>query len=345
MNLDQIRYFVAAYEEGSISKAAEREHCTQPGVSAQIKSLEAMVSHTLFKRHARGVTPTVAGRHFYASCTEVLKAVKGARQRMFDLAGSVAGKINLGVPPTFFKRALPSMLPIYLSAHPYVDVRLAEAYSGTLTDWVVAGEIDAAIVTEPPAHLGLETAHFFRDRLVLVSGRSGTTEVTPQRSLGSHKHGPDHLTGADLAKLKLILPSAKHSLRRVVENAVRLGVTASGKILEVDGLLGTLELVRNSDWATVLPAAAVMDEVSTGRLTAEPISNPELWLDYFLIQTREVSASVACRDFFQCLKKTLEDISKTCDDWQNRQTLTELRHEMSQSIIASTRDRRHSRST
>jgi DNA-binding transcriptional LysR family regulator len=33
--------------------------------------------------------------------------------------------------------------------HPFVDVRIAEAYSGTLTDWVVSGQLDVAIVTEP----------------------------------------------------------------------------------------------------------------------------------------------------------------------------------------------------
>ena len=91
MDLRQIRYFVAVYEEGSFSKAAQRERCTQPGLSVHIQRLEAMLSQRLFERNARGVTATAAGRHFYACCTEVLSAVKTANQRMLDLAGSVAG--------------------------------------------------------------------------------------------------------------------------------------------------------------------------------------------------------------------------------------------------------------
>ena len=67
VDLKEIRCFVAAYEEGSFTKAAEREHCTQPGLSVSIQRLESMVSHKLFDRHAGGVTPTVAGRHLYAS--------------------------------------------------------------------------------------------------------------------------------------------------------------------------------------------------------------------------------------------------------------------------------------
>jgi len=118
LDLKQIRCFVAAYEEGSFSKAALPEHCTQPGLSVYIQRLETMLAHRLFDRRARGVTPTIAGRHFYACCADVIKTVSIAKQRMLDIAGNVAAHINLGVSPTLFKGVLPWMLPDYLSAHP-----------------------------------------------------------------------------------------------------------------------------------------------------------------------------------------------------------------------------------
>ena len=302
LDLKQIRCFVAACEEGSFSKAALREHCTQPGLSVYIQRLEAMLAHRLFDRKARGVTPTIAGRHFYVCCADVLKTVSVAKQRMLDMAGNVAANINVGVSPTLFKGVLPWMLPDYLSAHPYVDVRLAEAYSGTLTDWVVSGEVEVAIVTRPPVHFGLEATHFFRDRLVLVTRRSGTR----------HKgRRPRRRHSGELQELKLILPSPRHSLRQVIEAAaVRLGAEGSGRILEIDGMLGTLELVRNSDWATVVASIAVMDEVKQGRLVAEPIYGPELWLDFYLIRTKDRLLSPACGDFLYWLKETLTRVAK-----------------------------------
>jgi len=296
MDLKQIRCFVAAYEEGSFSRAAQREHCTQPGLSVYIQRLESIVAHRLFERKARGVIPTIAGRHFYACCADVLKTVAVAKQRMLDMAGSVATQINIGVSPTLFKGVLPWMLPDYLSTHPYVDVRLAEAYSGTLTTWVISGEVEVAIVTKPPVHLGLEATHFFRDRLVLVTSPNGGSQKGRRASRR-------HLS--ELGELKLVLPSPRHSLRQVIEAGVRLGTTASGRVLEVDGMLGTLELVRNSDWATVVASIAVMDEVKQGRLVAEPICDPELWLDFYLIRTKDTLLSVACRDFLDRLMQTL----------------------------------------
>jgi DNA-binding transcriptional LysR family regulator len=302
LDLKQIRCFVAAYEEGSFSKAALREHCTQPGLSVYIQRLETMLAHRLFDRKARGVIPTIAGRHFYACCADVINTVSIAKQRMLDMAGNVATDINVGVSPTLFKGVLPWMLPDYLSAHPYVDVRLAEAYSGTLTEWVVSGEVQVAIVTKPPFHFGLETTHFFRDRLVLV---------TRKRSTRQQGQRPRRRSSAELQKLKLILPSPRHSLRQVIDAAaVRLGAKGSGRILEIDGMLGTLELVRNSDWATVVASIAVMDEVKQGRLLAEPIYGPELWLDFYLIHTRDQPLSPACREFLHWLKETLSRVAK-----------------------------------
>ena len=296
MDLKQIRCFVAAYEEGSFSKAALRENCTQPGLSIYIQCLETTLAHRLFDRRARGVTPTIAGRHFYACCVEILKSVGAARQRMLDMAGSVATQINIGISPTLSKGVLPLMLPQYMAAHPYVNVRFAEAYSGTLAEWVVSGEVEVAIVTRPAAHLGLETSHFVRDRLVLVT--------RPEYKIGTKRRTLRRST-SELASLHLILPSARHSLRQVIDAVVRLDETSPGRIIEIDGMLSTLELVRKSDWATVVGSLAVADDVRHRRLVAHHIYAPELWLDFYLIRNKSSLLSVACQEFLHRLKEAV----------------------------------------
>jgi LysR family transcriptional regulator, nitrogen assimilation regulatory protein len=299
MDLKQIRCFVAAYEEGSFSKAAQREHCTQPGLSLYIQCLESMLSHRLFERKARGVTPTIAGRHFYACCTDILRVIGTSKQRMLELTSSIPTAITVGISPSISAGVLPWMLPDYLATHPYVDLRLVEANGGTLSDWVMSGEVDMAIAARPPVHRGLETSHFFRDRLVLVT-RPDATHGRKRRAV--------HRNASDLGKLKLILPSAKHSLRQVVESAVRIGAAGSGRLLEIDGMLGTLELVQKSDWAAIVAGTAVAQAVKQGRLVAEPIYGPELWLDFYLIRQTNAVLSVACREFLQLLQETIKKV-------------------------------------
>jgi DNA-binding transcriptional LysR family regulator len=87
-----------------------------------------------------------------------------------------------------------------------------------------------------------------------------------------------------------------------------LGGGASGRVLDIDGMLGTLELVRNTDWATIAAKIVVDEEVREGKLDAQPIANPELWLELFLVQVKSVCLPAACRDFLDRLKKTQERI-------------------------------------
>jgi len=302
MDLKQIRCFVAAYEEGSFSKAARREHCTQPGLSVYVQKLESMLAHRLFERNAVGVTPTVAGKHFYACCTDVLKAVRAAKQTMLNLSGNLAGTIKVGVSPSIFKGALATMLPGYMSDHPYVNVRIAEAYSGSLAEWVASGELDVAIVNQPSVHLGLDAAHFFRDSLVVARRANGT----PGRKGRVRKQ----ILAKDLHKLKLILPTQKHALRQFIDGVLHTGNSRTGKILEIDGMLGTLEIVRSSEWATIVPSIAVASEVKRGKLVAERISDPVLWIDFFQVHTRNTLLSLACQDFLSRLREALQRISQ-----------------------------------
>jgi len=70
-------------------------------------------------------------------------------------------------------------------------------------------------------------------------------------------------------------------------------------------------MVRNSDWSTVVGSTAVMQDVKQGRLVAEPIYGPELWLDFYLIRTKDALPSVACQDFLDRLKATLDQVVQT----------------------------------
>ena len=58
LDLKKVRHFVAVYEEGSISKAAERENIAQPALTVHVRQLEAEFGAKLFERSARGVHPT-----------------------------------------------------------------------------------------------------------------------------------------------------------------------------------------------------------------------------------------------------------------------------------------------
>ncbi len=307
--IQEIRYFTAAYEEGNFTRASEREHCTQSGLSTHIKYLESLLSQQLFERHARGVTPTVAGRCFYECCTNVLGSVKAARQRMLELVGNAGSKVNIGVPLTFGRSVLSSALQTYLGNYPFVEIRMTEGLSDNISGFVEIGALEVAIVTEPPASLGLESTQFFSDRLVLVVGPKGKAEARKSAASSLKRGQTAGPRPISEKRLKLVLSSRKHVSRRAIDSKLRLESIVSQNILEIDGLEARLELVRNSEWATIVPAFAVARDVREGRLWAERIPGVDISLDYFLVQRKGVPVSAACKDFLQIMKEELLRVS------------------------------------
>ena len=153
ISLLQIRYFVAVFEEGGFSQAAGRENCAQPGLSVHIRNLEDSLGEPLFERSVNGVTPTPAGQRFYRHAVSILRSVRAAELDISEMSDQVSGLVRAGLIPSAARGLLPSMLPGFVDAYPRIDLRLVQAYSGTLIDWLLSGELDFVLVDEPSVGL------------------------------------------------------------------------------------------------------------------------------------------------------------------------------------------------
>ena len=307
MDLRHIRSFIAVYEEGSINRAAARLHCAQPSLSLQLRNLEESMSVTLFERHARGARPTPAAERFYQHCIAILGEVESAEQHMRDWAREIAGALTVGLIPTITKSVLPKVLPDYTERLPSVDIRVVEAYTGTLTDWVVSGELDFAIVTEPPDEEGLVLRALSAEPLALVSGaKSGFTHLTPVRL-------PN-----DMPPIKLVIPSPQHSLRGVIERHIRVGDIEVERLLEMDGLFGAMEFLHKSDWSSILPVSTVVDDMTSGKFVVNPIVEPVMMIEYYLIHQAQRPLDRASRELVDGLETALKQSATNWSEWQQK---------------------------
>ena len=76
--LRQIRAVIAVCEEGSFTRAAERENATQSGISQHVATVERTLGVQLFERSARGIAPTPAGLRYYKRCVEAVGRLEHA---------------------------------------------------------------------------------------------------------------------------------------------------------------------------------------------------------------------------------------------------------------------------
>lgn len=161
MELRQLEYLVAVVEEANFTRAADRLHVAQPGVSAQIRKLERELGQELLDRSGRAVRPTEAGAAVLPYARAALAAVAGARQAVDELAGLVRGRVTVGTVTSLGPAIdLPGLLAGFHRDHPAVEIGLMEDTSDRLAQEVVTGRIDLAVVSlpdgPPPAGLGVQ---------------------------------------------------------------------------------------------------------------------------------------------------------------------------------------------
>ena len=258
VDIRKIRLFVAVYEAGSITRAAEREHIAQPALTVHIQQIEDELKVKLFERSAQGVNPTPAGRHFYGICQDLMRRLETVGEEMQAFSGEVAGPIAAGIMPSICHGPLAPVLARYTATFPNVAVRIVEGLSGTLAEWVLSDKVDFAICNRPAATLGLSLRLLVTDRLVLVSAPNGERMPFAPCRLG------------EIANLKLVLPSPNHFLRHTLDHHINRGDFRPVTTLEIDGQSATLQFVAHSDWSTILPTIALINEFDSQRFTHQP---------------------------------------------------------------------------
>lgn len=84
LEIKPLIYFVAAFEEKSISKAAVRCFIAQPSISHAIKSLENKLKYPLFNRSKKGLSPTSHGVRFYKQAKTLIEHMQSIEQAFID---------------------------------------------------------------------------------------------------------------------------------------------------------------------------------------------------------------------------------------------------------------------
>lgn len=295
MKLQQLRYFAAVYEQGSFSAAADKVNATQSGLSMHVSQIEKRYDVTLFSRSSSGVTPTEAGRAFYLEAVKVLAAATHAEDRLQTLSKAVVGHIHVGLMPTFTRSVLTSVLLRMVTEYPEIRLSISEAYSGALAQEVAEGRLDFAAV---PASFELNEALVAKtmgeDRECLVSARGRDFPVQK-----------DGVKLSRLPPLKLVMPGFSNARRHRIETYLSVNNIEISDRLELDTMHGTLDLVANSDWVSVLPGILCLPDLDGKRRKVVPIADPPLTVTYMMIRTRKRPLSAAAQAFANILQEEL----------------------------------------
>jgi DNA-binding transcriptional LysR family regulator len=264
MDLKQMQYFLCLAQEGNVTRAARQLNIVQPALSMQIAKLEKSLGKQLFYRASRGMSLTPAGEALAARIAPIITNIDRARDEIAQFDGKVSGRVNIGMITSAAQSTLPVSSATIAARYPEIHLLVCEGYSETMLEWVAAGQLDIAIVNTPAPRLTPTARHILDEEMMLAHGTGNKLRLPKVVSF-------DRIEGLDI-----VIPSRRHGLRRILDDAAAEAGFSLKPRLEIDTLSAICEVVATTDLLTVLPGIALHSTLSAGRIRAHRLRNPSI---------------------------------------------------------------------
>ncbi len=246
MDLREVRTFVAVADLGTVSKAAERLHITQPALSRQIAGLEDELGLRLFDRVGRRLLLTSEGAQLLKDCRGLLNYSRGVREQAEGLKRGDAGMLRVSASPHLIEGLFPDFLRAYAQRYPNVHVRLIEAIGPQMFELLEKGEIH--LVQAVARALAPDDRRFSSYALApmemlaarhpsLKLGRNGSIEIQA------------------LAPYPLLQATEDFAMRRSFDSACGLAGFVPNYILECRSPHALLAMAQAGHGVAIIPSA------------------------------------------------------------------------------------------
>ena len=298
ISLRSLKAFVAVYEEQSFSKAAERVNATQSGMSTQVKNLEYRLGKELLQRDRNSLKLTDAGKIVYENGLQILQKISATEQLVEELSDEYYGDLNIGLIPTLTRTVFTNVIDDFKKLMPNVNVILTEEYSGSLLSRVNSGFLDFAVVPSSDLPQGLSSTYIESDREFLVSA---------PETISSYSH-LEPIPFSKLQNAKIIVPTEANVRRKRINSLLSAHNINPAELLEMDGMLGTIELIAVSDWVTILPSAICFPDMTGKTRQLNPIVQPLITTDYILVQKADRVLKGPAAEFKSLIITAVKDI-------------------------------------
>lgn len=263
LTLRQMRYFEALASVRHFGKAAELVHVSQPALSAQIMEMESHLGVKLVERSRSGVFLTRKGEEILARTRAILTEVDQLEQSARASAGTLEGRIRIGVIPTLAPYLVPRLVPHLRRVYPAIEIELKESVTSRLVADLGEGLLDAVVAALPIEADGLSSRPLFFDRFYMAM-------ADDERNILMSP-----LTEDQVDVEQLLLLEEGHCLR---DQALAVCSTAGKRRLVSFGatsMTTLLQMVANGMGMTLIPEIAIATEASRNAIRIVPFAAPE----------------------------------------------------------------------
>lgn len=287
----QLRAFVAVYQAGQVSAAAQQLALTQPAVTVLLRELEGRLGVRLFDRSTRALRRTPAAEEAIGYAERVLAELEALGASMAELAGARRGRVRIAATSTVAQTLLPPVMRRFLDAHPQVRVEIEDVAPTGFVEAVLRERVDFGVGTLQSPVAGLREEVFLRDVLAAVAPpRPGFEAGRP-------------ITWKQLAALPVVTVKAGYGVRPRIDAAAEQAGVQLQIVHEVSLLTTALALAASGLGVAVVPGSMAGQGPHPG-LVARRLTRPVVARDTAIVSKAERSLSPAALAFAELLRRS-----------------------------------------
>lgn len=206
----------AVYEHGSITKAANALHITQPAVSHALGRLRGKFDDPLFIRHGRQVVPTPFCQGIITSVVTSIETLENTLKGKveFDI-GDKPRTVNLGLRDILESIFFPMLIPELVQNTPNITVNSRQVTWPELAPALTNKEIDIVIDALVPTSSEIRSQFICEETFVVVCAPTNSYLDNPSiENYSAAQHALVSLKDSKLDNVDLAL--AQHNLHRKI---------------------------------------------------------------------------------------------------------------------------------
>jgi DNA-binding transcriptional LysR family regulator len=273
----QLKAFLLVSELGNFTRAAERLHITQAGLSVMMRELENQFGSRLFDRTTRNVSLTAAGEKLLPSAKSAVEQLEQAAAAIGDIGHKTRQTLRIAATPLVSASLLPEVFYAFRQRYPHVNLELQDDDLARVHALVEAGEADFGLGFFFKASRGIEQTLLYSFSLMRVSPLTDG-RVPSGQSVGKVKW-------SELENERLIGLPRDNPIQQFVDNHLaKIGRANEDRACfrHFDTLIG---MVGAGMGSTVIPSFALL-ACRNHKVATDILIEPEQSLGFYRITKR-----------------------------------------------------------
>lgn len=241
INVTSALFFLSVIEEGSIAKAAVREHIVPSAVSKRLAELEAQFGVALVDRGRRGVSPTPAGEALAHHARMIQQAIERMHAEMVEYVNGARGHIRVRASSSSLSAGLTIDLQTFTRANQHVRLDLEEHETPTVFREISEGRADVGIAPYFTSQDGLQIFPYRQYHLCVVVPQGH--ELAARKSIGY----------TETLRFDQVEPARTSALSHLLDNAAKQYPIAKRTRIRVNGFEAVCRMIASGLGIGVVP--------------------------------------------------------------------------------------------